>query len=776
MRAGIGSVLIVVSLGFAGQAVASNDTWTNASGDSLWSNAANWSTGAIPTANDVVFFDPDFSHGGGVVDLGGTAQSAQSIDFQATTSSTIFQLKNGTLITNFIGFAPGEQFISVNLSTTSNLLDVGSNGSGGYSGVIGGNGVGRNDFGLLAEGGVFTASNTYTGMTYINSDVPVVLTGANGSFSASSGIYMNGGTLELDNRSAVNGDRVGNNAPINCLKGTITLDGNATSATGETIGTVTLSGTKLNLNVYSNGAPAALTINSLARSGSAVLQLSLAPSAGAIPGKVLIQNAASLPLVGAGGTAGSTNQSILPYAIGDGSSFVTYDFGPDGKPGTADDVGLRPLDVSNEYLPAIPTGTTSTGNVRIAANQSLSQSDTINALAISNATLTIPNSQQLQLTSGALSLSGTSTQLTPITGGSVNFSGREAVIYTDGLASGTQPRYVVDSQLQNASSITKFGAGTLVLTQPSSFAGTLTIQEGMVGSQANGALGSGKIVVGQSAGLNSTPIGIAFESVNQTFSNSISDAFNSSSSITISVADGLQAAYGGAISSSALKVGTGILSLTPACSVINPNGPSGFGINGGTLRVDTTAAQMTFTVGLFPGDTATLGGNGTVNTIRLWQYGILSPGAAGQVGSDILSTTNLWMYGGTFHVALNGTIPGVQYDQVDVAGMTAIGSISITDSVDLDVALGYNAHVGDQFTIINDAAGAQLSGNFAGLPEGAVFSADGDQFQITYQGGDGNDVVLTVLSTPEPSAITFATACLAGLLLRRRARGRDVRG
>ena len=90
--------------------------------------------------------------------------------------------------------------------------------------------------------------------------------------------------------------------------------------------------------------------------------------------------------------------------------------------------------------------------------------------------------------------------------------------------------------------------------------------------------------------------------------------------------------------------------------------------------------------------------------------------------------------------------------------------------------MGYNPSQGDQFTIINNTTKNPIFGTFPGLPEGSIFSADGDQFQITYKGGDGNDVVLTVLSTPEPSAITFASACLGGLLLRRRALGRDVRG
>ena len=39
-------------------------------------------------------------------------------------------------------------------------------------------------------------------------------------------------------------------------------------------------------------------------------------------------------------------------------------------------------------------------------------------------------------------------------------------------------------------------------------------------------------------------------------------------------------------------------------------------------------------------------------------------------------------------------------------------------------------------------AGA-ITGTFAGLPEGAKFTSNGRTYRITYQGGDGNDVVVT---------------------------------
>src|SRR5207253_2792588 len=59
-------------------------------------------------------------------------------------------------------------------------------------------------------------------------------------------------------------------------------------------------------------------------------------------------------------------------------------------------------------------------------------------------------------------------------------------------------------------------------------------------------------------------------------------------------------------------------------------------------------------------------------------------------------------------------------------------------------------------TIINNDL-ADATGTFSGLPEGKVFSATTGSFtgtfQITYQGGDGNDVVLRAVSLATPTAL-----------------------
>ena len=58
---------------------------------------------------------------------------------------------------------------------------------------------------------------------------------------------------------------------------------------------------------------------------------------------------------------------------------------------------------------------------------------------------------------------------------------------------------------------------------------------------------------------------------------------------------------------------------------------------------------------------------------------------------------------------------------------------------------GAQPAAGTSFVILENDGADAVSGTFNGLPEGAVFGHSGVQLQITYAGGTGNDVVLTVI-------------------------------
>ncbi len=112
----------------------------------------------------------------------------------------------------------------------------------------------------------------------------------------------------------------------------------------------------------------------------------------------------------------------------------------------------------------------------------------------------------------------------------------------------------------------------------------------------------------------------------------------------------------------------------------------------------------------------------------------------------IVNTGDLSMTTGTtLEIELFGTTPGSEYDQVNVTG-----TVDITDAT-LDLSLGYLPSSGDQFTIINNDATDAITGTFSGLAEGDTVTANynGVDFDLTisYVGGDGNDVVLSLDNT-----------------------------
>jgi hypothetical protein len=82
--------------------------------------------------------------------------------------------------------------------------------------------------------------------------------------------------------------------------------------------------------------------------------------------------------------------------------------------------------------------------------------------------------------------------------------------------------------------------------------------------------------------------------------------------------------------------------------------------------------------------------------------------------------------------------------------------------------------VGQSFTVIdNDGNADAVTGTFTGVAEGGTVVANGVTYTVTYKGGDGNDVVLTVKSinasqlpsTPDTGFKLLASTAGTSLLL-----------
>lgn len=188
---------------------------------------------------------------------------------------------------------------------------------------------------------------------------------------------------------------------------------------------------------------------------------------------------------------------------------------------------------------------------------------------------------------------------------------------------------------------------------------------------------------------------------------------------------------------------------------------------GGTLLVNGSIAGDTVTVAAG----ATLGGSGTINaglaasTVQI--NGTLAPGnSPGLITSNKPLSLNA---ASVFAVEMNGSAPGTGYDQLaigDPATVTIAGSSVIT------IALGYAPAPDTSFTLIDNAGSDTISGTFSNLADDSTvilsFLGNNYGFLADYQGGTGNDLVLTVI--PEASSSLLALAGMAMVGLRRRRR------
>jgi hypothetical protein len=118
--------------------------------------------------------------------------------------------------------------------------------------------------------------------------------------------------------------------------------------------------------------------------------------------------------------------------------------------------------------------------------------------------------------------------------------------------------------------------------------------------------------------------------------------------------------------------------------------------------------------------------------------GTLAPGSPG-----ILTCSNVDMGSSfsKFNVELNGPSAGTGYDQLNVRGTNNLRGATLG----LAIGGGLTPFQGQTFTILNNDGTEPVTGTFGGLPEGAVTNVRGLTLAISYVGGTGNDVTLTVL-------------------------------
>jgi len=172
----------------------------------------------------------------------------------------------------------------------------------------------------------------------------------------------------------------------------------------------------------------------------------------------------------------------------------------------------------------------------------------------------------------------------------------------------------------------------------------------------------------------------------------------------------------------------------------SPSFTGSVAVNTGALFVDDTgslssASQVTVASGalLKGGDNATSGG---VSSLTVQSGGTVAPGHSPGCITASNATIN-----GTYLAQIGGTNACADYDQLQVSG-----SVNVTGgTLQTSVINSFAPTAGQTFEIIDNTGGSAVTGTFAGLPEGATFTSGGATFKISYVGGTGNDVTLTVV-------------------------------
>jgi fibronectin-binding autotransporter adhesin len=313
---------------------------------------------------------------------------------------------------------------------------------------------------LVAGAGTvaFTTSNAYSGGATVRG-ATLVLREA-GSLSGSARInVLSGGALVLDNATA-NADRVGDSSGITLADGMLSLIGHA-DGSSESVGDVTLASGAAKIQSATNGGVNLLAAQNLTRhSGATVAFIGVQDDLGTADNQVTFS-----------GTIDGVVNGVLPYATLSGPAgldFVEHTL-PNG-------IKAAPFVTSL-------AGAADTNNVKLSASDSVTGSQTINALMLLGDGPNLGGGTSLTVTSGqVVSTGGANSIATP----TLAFGAAEQLMLTE---RGSQ--LTVSSAITGSGTVVKERTGTLVLTgNNSGNSGEIRVNRGLLRIGHGNALGS----------------------------------------------------------------------------------------------------------------------------------------------------------------------------------------------------------------------------------------------------------------------------------------------
>lgn len=720
---------VVFGLFIATTSRAGTHTWTGGGANEFWNNAANWSGGA-PTAGEaapVTLIFPSF-----VVTTNNIAGlTVDSLVFNGT-ATTLHGSGGGTLTFRGAG--------GVNLLTTyenntditiAATLPVTMSGSNYFSidasyhnvsilSVVSGSGsVTLDGGGNLYLGG--TQANTITGKLMVQygtayltktAGVNAVAGPVETKVGAAAGIIVIQNASQIPDANAV----------------TIGVGGLLRLYADETLSNLTLAGG----TVQSFGGTLILSGNLAATAASSTISAPI--SLGGATRTFNVANTAALTISGViangAAAAGVTKSGLGTLSLGGANTFTGAASVTGGKLALSNNDALGTtaggLIVNSGcelQLSSVSIGTEAislNGNLSILGTNTLSGAVTI----ASEITMTLPTNTQLTL-SGVLGGAG---PVSKTGAGTLVLSGASGNTHTGGI---------------------EVNGGTLSLNKSSGSAlvGSLTVESGAtVRLQAANQIGNSAVVTVQTGGtldLNSFSDNIGSLAGNGSVSLGSATLTNGG--------NGNSTTFSGVISGSGsapiVKTGgsTLILSATNTCTGTSQ-------VIAGTLEVN----------GSLPGPVTVSGGGGLSGSGKIGNLtsasGNINPGAGFGIGKFTVASLALSNVAVQVVFEIAGTAPGSDHDQLAVIGTVTLNNPTLTLLTWTAGALG-NQHV----LIDNDGVDA-VSGTFNGLPEGATVTVGLNQYTISYQGGTGNDVVLTQTATPPPPQITAITKGPGGVI------------
>jgi autotransporter-associated beta strand protein len=454
-----------------------------------------------------------------------------------------------------------------------------------------------------------------------------------------------------------------------------------------------------------------------------------------------------------GGVIAVTNNT----ALGGGPLSFTINTGGVGKLQVSNDISLaNPINVNGSASGSPTTGVIeSTGNNTLKGNITWNTTGGVNTSFVSQ--------------SGTLSLNGDFATAGSVTGTRIlNLGGAGDLIFNGDISDGVATL-----------SLVKGGNGKLTLSGINSHSGSTTVTAGILAVTSEAALGSGSlsftdtsaglgklqvsnnITISNSININgsasgSTTSGVIESTGNNTLNGAISWNTTGGANASIVSQSGLLTLSGnitpsgsvigsralnlggagnilvngsiinGTATLSLIKGGTGLLTLA---GVQNFTGPTT--VSSGTLLINGSTAGSATTVA----NGASLGGGGTAGAVNIQAGGSINPGSSG-VGTLSIGDT-----------ILSGTLA------IDVASAASSDRLNVSGNVTLGGTLAISAPAGlpagTVFTIINKTSAGSVSGTFAGNPQDSLFIASGNTWIVSYTGGDGNDVTLTVATAQQ---------------------------